>query len=130
MNTQLWINDPTLLMNKNHIMELWPSPSMTTEQKINAITRLIITLSLLGYLITMSSKILMIGFITLAILIGLYYLQQNIQEKWLKPLIDTNNTDTSPTTSSVSSSKKIAFELMAAKRATKLKQKNLFILFS
>ena len=69
MNTQLWINDPTLLMNKNHIMELWPSPSMTTEQKINAITRLIITLSLLGYLITMSSKILMIGFITLAILV-------------------------------------------------------------
>ena len=80
MNTQLWINDPTLLMNKNHIMELWPSHSMTTEQKINAITRLIIILSLLGYLITMSSKILMIGFITLAILIGLYYLQQNIHQ--------------------------------------------------
>ncbi|MHC5088790.1 MAG: hypothetical protein ACYSOT_04175 [Planctomycetota bacterium] len=84
MNTQLWINDPTLLMNKNHIMELWPSPSMTTEEKINAITRLIIILSLLGYLITMSPRILMIGFITLGILIGLYYLQQNIQEKTLK----------------------------------------------
>ena len=84
MNTKLWINDPRVLMNKNYIMELWPTVYMTSEQKINAITRLIILLSLLGYFVTLSSKFLLIGFITLGILVGLYYLQQNIEAKTVK----------------------------------------------
>lgn len=84
MVSKLWIYDPAILMNKNYIMKIWPQPTMTTEEKINSISRLIIILSLLGYFITMSAKILFIGLVTLGILIGLFYLQSNVQEKTLK----------------------------------------------
>ena len=42
MTTQFWINEPTILFNKDYMLELWPTLNMNYEQKLNAITRLII----------------------------------------------------------------------------------------
>jgi hypothetical protein len=58
MSTQFWINDPTILLNKDYIFELWPSSDMYYEQKLNSITRLVILISILGYILTMSIKII------------------------------------------------------------------------
>ena len=44
-----WLNNPVILFDKNAITELWPLESMTREQKINAITRLVIILTLIGF---------------------------------------------------------------------------------
>ena len=44
-----WTNEPTILFNKDYITELWPTSSMCYEQKLNAISRLIILISLLGF---------------------------------------------------------------------------------
>jgi hypothetical protein len=65
MATQFWIYDPTILLNKEHIFELYPTPSMTFEQKLNAMSRLIILISILGYIISASFRILVIGSLTL-----------------------------------------------------------------
>ena len=63
-----WTNDPTILFNKDYIFELWPTSSMCYEEKLNAISRLIILISLLGYIFTFSIRILIAGFVTLLVI--------------------------------------------------------------
>ena len=67
-----WGNDPFILLNKDYIFELLPSPKMTYEQKINSITRLIILLTLLGYIFTFSNRLLIVFLITISIIYTLY----------------------------------------------------------
>jgi hypothetical protein len=72
MTIQFWSNDPTVLFNKDYIFELWPTTNMCYEQKLNAITRLIILITILGYILTMSSRILMVGALTLVVILILF----------------------------------------------------------
>ena len=69
---EFWLSDPTVLLHKDHIGELWPKPGTALESKLNAGSRLIIVLTILGYLITMNNSFFIIGFITLAIIGALY----------------------------------------------------------
>jgi len=69
----IWFNDPTILFKKDQINEIWPKGNMTRNQKINAITRLVIILTILGYLITQSLNFFMTGAITLGVIVFLYY---------------------------------------------------------
>lgn len=82
MSTPIWLNDPTIILKHEQLNQLWPTPKMTTEEKINSITRLIILLTFVGYLLTFSFKIFYISFIALAIIIILYLVQnRNSLEK-------------------------------------------------
>lgn len=72
MNTAFWINNPMVLFNKDNIMEIWPLQNMTIEEKLNGITRLVLLLTILGYLITKNIKIIITGVITLFSLVLLY----------------------------------------------------------
>ena len=76
MTIQFWTNDPTVLFNKEYIFELWPTNEMCYEQKLNAITRLIILITILGYVSTMSQRILVIGFLTLAVIFVLFKMRK------------------------------------------------------
>lgn len=76
MTIQFWSNDPTLLFNKDYIFELWPTTEMCYEQKLNSITRLIILLTILGYILTMSKRILVAGSLTLFSIIVLYKMRK------------------------------------------------------
>jgi hypothetical protein len=76
MTIQFWANDPTVLFNKEYIFELWPTTEMCYEQKLNAITRLIILITILGYVSTMSQRILVIGFLTLAVIFVLFKMRK------------------------------------------------------
>lgn len=69
---QFWSNEPTIIMNKDYIFEIWPTPKMTFEQKLNAISRLILILTILGFIFTMSAKLLLVGIITLIVIFALY----------------------------------------------------------
>ena len=69
---EFWLSDPTVLLHKDHINELWPKSGTPLETKLNAGSRLIIVLSILGYLVTMNTSFIIIGFITLAIIAVLY----------------------------------------------------------
>ena len=69
-----WLNNPIILFDKNSITQLWPLENMTREQKINAITRLIILLTLIGFLFLNDIKILITGIIAILILIFTYYI--------------------------------------------------------
>ena len=67
-STPLWINDPTILLNKNEIFDLWPSPNMSYEEKVNSVTRVIILITILGFIFTMKINIFYIGVTTLAVM--------------------------------------------------------------
>ena len=72
MTIQFWLKDPTILFKEN-ITDVWPKSHMSYEEKLNAITRLILLLIVIGLLITQNLNILMLGIITLIIIILLYY---------------------------------------------------------
>lgn len=85
MTTQFWTNEPTILFNKEYMLELWPNSNMSYEQKLNAITRLIILVSILGYILTMSTRIIFVGIITLVIIFVLFKMKK---EKLTKKILD------------------------------------------
>ena len=58
MTTPFWSNEPTILFNKKDILQLWPTENMSFETKLNAITRVVILLSLLGFLFTRNINLL------------------------------------------------------------------------
>ncbi len=76
MTIQFWINDPTILFNKEFILELWPTANMCYEQKLNSISRLIILLTILGYILTMSKRIIAVGCLTLLLIFVLYTMRK------------------------------------------------------
>ena len=81
MSRSIWLNNPTILLKHDNLKDIWPLEKMTSEEKVNAITRLVIVLTILGYLITGSSKIFYLGLATLAIIIILYYSQNSYISK-------------------------------------------------
>ena len=74
-STPFWINDPTVLFKREEMMDIWPAPLMSIEQKMNAISRIVILLSILGFLITKNVNIIFTGAITLAVFVMMYKLQ-------------------------------------------------------
>jgi hypothetical protein len=73
--TAFWLNDPTVLFNNAGITEIVPMSGMNRESRLNAISRMIILLSILGYLLTLSYKIILLGVISLAMIAFLYVAQ-------------------------------------------------------
>ena len=45
MVSVFWLNDPSILLNKEYILQLWPTQSMSFENNLNAISRIIILLT-------------------------------------------------------------------------------------
>lgn len=76
MAIQFWINDPAILFNKDYIFELWPTTNMCYEQKLNAISRLIILLTILGYILTRSLRVLVVGILTIVIIYVLFAMRK------------------------------------------------------
>ena len=81
MSRSIWLNNQTILLKHDNLKDIWPLEKMTSDEKVNAITRLVIVLTILGYLITGSSKIFYLGLATLAIIIILYYSQNSYISK-------------------------------------------------
>jgi len=77
MSTQAWFNNPTILLKYDKILEIWITSDMSAEEKLNAVTRLILLFMLLGYLITISTKIILIGILTLGIILLVYIFRNN-----------------------------------------------------
>ena len=85
-----WANDPTVLFNKDYILQMWPLQTMTFNEKLNAISRLIIVLSILGFVITKSIRFLVIGIVTLAII---YFVYKMRKQQIVKELLNKDGND-------------------------------------
>jgi hypothetical protein len=85
MAIKVWFDDPTILFNKDYIFELWPTMDMCYEQKINAITRLVILITILGYILTTSQRIVAVGVLTLVVI---YLLFKSRKQKLTNDMIN------------------------------------------
>jgi hypothetical protein len=66
-----WSENPNIIFNKDYILEFFPTDDMTYSQKLNAISRTIILLTIISYAYSQQIRILVIGIITLA---AIYFL--------------------------------------------------------
>jgi hypothetical protein len=76
MSISFWSNEPTILLNNEYIFELWPATNMCYEQKLNSISRLIILITILGYILTGAIRVIIVGSITLIIIYALYKMRK------------------------------------------------------
>lgn len=69
MSDIFWASKPLILIDRNQITNIWPTPKMHYIEKLNAITRLTIVLTVLGYLLHPSTRTIMIGIATILIIV-------------------------------------------------------------
>lgn len=67
-----WLNNPSVLLDKDHLTEIWPEKSDSIESKLNAFTRLVVILTIVGFVLTGSVKVLVSAIITIVIIAILY----------------------------------------------------------
>jgi len=112
MTTPFWFNDPTILFNKDSYYQIWPTQQMSTEAKMNAISRIVILITILGFIFTRNWHLLIIGIITLAIIFSIYkFRKQTIINSLVKkegflvnPTTNSdnyNNSESKPSSNSV-----------------------------
>ena len=89
MSNEIWLNNPTILLNQDKLGEIWPTSNMSLEEKINAITRLIILLTMIGYLITLRPNIILIGIVSLICILLIYSLENKKKESFINNLTNT-----------------------------------------
>jgi hypothetical protein len=104
MTTPFWSNEPTILFGKDHIFEVFPTSAMSFESKMNALTRGIIVLSLISFLMTSRTNVLLVGFISLVMIVFLYKIRkqkiiQSLDEGFsINELMKQTQTTTNPVT--------------------------------
>ena len=77
MTVPFWVNEPSILFNKTYIFDLFPTSKMCYNRQMNSISRLIIFLTIIGYLTTMSINLIFISIATLFILFLLHQQKEN-----------------------------------------------------
>jgi hypothetical protein len=65
--TAFWLEDPIVLFQQPSVKELWPMPDMCRVRKLNAVSRMVILMTVIGYAISRRTAILVSGVVALAI---------------------------------------------------------------
>lgn len=76
---QFWLNDPSILFQTDYITDFYPKPEYSFTHKLNIITRIIVILTIVGFVITKSMNILISSAISIFIIVVLY--QSKMKEK-------------------------------------------------
>lgn len=74
---QFWIHDIKELFPADFMTKLFPRPEMTSQEKLNSITRIVILMTILGYIITRNNNFLLTGIVTIGSIIVLNYIQND-----------------------------------------------------
>jgi hypothetical protein len=73
MSAVFWTSRPSILLQKDKLGNLWPLPTMTPAEKQNAMSRLVILLTLVGYAVSRSINVVITGVVALGIIVFLNY---------------------------------------------------------
>ena len=107
MNIPFWSKDPSILWNKNYLVEIWPTNNMSFEAQLNSISRLVIYVSLFGFLTTLNIFYLVSGILTLIFILIIYnYRNSQFLKKTLEGFNNNNYTSWNPQVTNLSGSKK------------------------
>jgi hypothetical protein len=70
---QFWGENPNILLDQKYIFEFFPIETMSYDQKLNAVTRTIIVLTILGFAFSGNLRVLLIGLITMGVVFLMQY---------------------------------------------------------
>jgi len=76
-----WSSDPNILFKQEYMFEFFPVDGMTYEQKLNAVSRSVIILTIFGFFVTRSVRLMFISFLTLFSIYMLHYYQDRENQK-------------------------------------------------
>tara|TARA_B110000305_G_scaffold161137_1_gene178304 strand:+ start:13560 stop:14195 length:636 start_codon:yes stop_codon:yes gene_type:complete len=76
MSDVIWLKNPLILIKEKYIFEILPKSSMSKTRKINAITRLIIIITILAFLLTNKLSYIISGIVSLALIYLILYNKQ------------------------------------------------------
>lgn len=68
-----WSENPNVLLDPKHALEFFPTETMSFNQKLNALTRIVLVLTLISYLFTKKPRILIVSLISLLCIFLLHY---------------------------------------------------------
>jgi hypothetical protein len=91
-----WGSNPNIILQSDYVTELFPVESMTYEQKLNAITRGIILISIISFALTQNFRIIVVSILTVLSIYLLYLHQERendkkkkvVEEKFVNPADD------------------------------------------
>ena len=78
---EFWGKNPNVLFHLTYIFEIFPVSSMGYEQKLNAVSRLVILLTIVFYILFKSYRSFMFGILTLGAIWAMYYAQTKKTQK-------------------------------------------------
>jgi hypothetical protein len=67
-----WVNEPTVLFNNKYITQIWPYSYLSYEEKLNAVTRFVMIITFLGYILLNRFIIIVLGLIIIGLIVILY----------------------------------------------------------
>ena len=76
-----WAENPNVLFHQKYLFEFFPVENMTYEQKLNSVTRTVIILTIVGFLLSKNIRLLFIGLITIGAVFILHYYHQKEKGK-------------------------------------------------
>lgn len=82
--SEFWFVNPNILLQKDRIFEFFPVESMNYNDKLNALSRSIILLTIISFIVTHNMRILAIGMITLGAIVVLYLYHEREIKKMKK----------------------------------------------
>tara|TARA_B110001450_G_C17599180_1_gene472204 strand:+ start:268 stop:909 length:642 start_codon:yes stop_codon:yes gene_type:complete len=89
--TEFWLENPNILLNKSYITEIWPKDDFDLARKLNAITRIITIMGILGYYLTKSPFIPVSAIVSLIVLVIIFKSKNKIINEGFTQSIDNNN---------------------------------------
>ena len=98
MSNTFWLKDPTILMKKKYIMNIWPKKNNSVSANLNAMTRLVLYLTLFCFIITKNKGCFLLGILCTLIVIGIHYYKKKVVkeqfsiEKIKDKIINPNHT--------------------------------------
>ena len=87
MNEQFWFNDPSVLLR--NYQNIYLTNSMSYQTKLNTITRIVIILSIIGFIVSFSFRYILIGLITVTAIVIVYEIRKKGQKEGMNGGIDT-----------------------------------------
>ena len=96
MKIPFWSEDPNILLKSEYMFEFFPTENMTYEQKLNAITRLILIMTVVGFVVSQNIRLLVVSVITLPAIYLYYVYQTKEMQKKEGKKVKFENFDTAP----------------------------------
>lgn len=73
MTDLFWFHDPKILFRKDRLTQIWPYEDMTFYEKLNATTRFILLISIIGFMTLNNYLILLFGIVLILLLLIVYH---------------------------------------------------------